>query len=115
MSVARREDPPFWKNDDESDSDDDDDGESILDRLKTSAMEIYTGSRDWSQWGWKKGKSFVYETCAHTFFVTLPFFIIIMQQQIEEQRWHHTLKVAKRDVRNIYLFIFILVYHIHYT
>ena len=106
MAVSRRDLPPYWnKNNNDSDSDDDDDDdESLIDRLKNSIKEVYNGSKEWSQYGWKKSKSFVYETCAHTFFVTLPFFIIIMQQQLEEQKWKHTLTIAKRDV-NIHIHI----------
>lgn len=100
MAVARRD---YWRRrDDESDSDDSDDEEeeeTLMERISENSKRIYEFGKGWSTWGWGKTKNGIYEICAHTFFVALPFAIVIMQQTVEEQKWEHTLKIATSDVK----------------
>eukprot|EP00486_Rosalina_sp_Unknown_P003371 CAMPEP_0201565428 /NCGR_PEP_ID=MMETSP0190_2-20130828/4543_1 /ASSEMBLY_ACC=CAM_ASM_000263 /TAXON_ID=37353 /ORGANISM="Rosalina sp." /LENGTH=126 /DNA_ID=CAMNT_0047982911 /DNA_START=70 /DNA_END=450 /DNA_ORIENTATION=+ len=100
MAVARRD---YWRRrDQDSDSDDDsedeDEEETYLERITENSKRIYEFGKGWSTWGWGKTKNGIYEICAHTFFVALPFAIIIMQQTVEEQKWDHTLKIATSDI-----------------
>lgn len=69
-----------------------------MERITENSKRVYSFARNWSTWGWGKTKNGIYEICAHTFFVALPFAIIIMQQTVDEQKWEHTLKIATSDV-----------------
>eukprot|EP01083_Nonionella_stella_P021589 59835_1 len=99
MDVARRD---FWRRrDNDSDSDDDseeEEEETMGQRIMENSKRVMSFAQSWSYWGWGKAKNGIYEICAHTFFVTLPFAIIIMQQTVEEQKWEHTLKIATSDI-----------------
>lgn len=99
MDVARRD---YWRrrdNESESDNDsDDEEDESLMERIQENSKRVLSFAKSWSYWGWGKTKNGIYEVCAHTFFVALPFAIIIMQQTVEEQKWEHTLKIATSDV-----------------
>merc|ERR1740129_2343885 len=99
MEVARRD---YWRrreNQSESDDDsDDEEEESLAERIVENSKRVLSFGKSWSYWGWGKTKNGIYEVCAHTFFVALPFAIIIMQQTVEEQKWEHTLKIATSDI-----------------
>eukprot|EP01083_Nonionella_stella_P257131 880429_1 len=100
MEVARRRD--HWRRrDDDSDSDEEseeEEEETLVERIKENSKRIMQFAQSWSYWGWGKTKNGIYEVCAHSFFVALPFAIIIMQQTVEEQKWEHTLKIATSDI-----------------
>eukprot|EP00484_Ammonia_sp_Unknown_P027361 CAMPEP_0197028758 /NCGR_PEP_ID=MMETSP1384-20130603/8370_1 /TAXON_ID=29189 /ORGANISM="Ammonia sp." /LENGTH=134 /DNA_ID=CAMNT_0042457805 /DNA_START=79 /DNA_END=486 /DNA_ORIENTATION=- len=104
MEVARRND--YWnsrRGDDDSSSDSDEEEEDVpaeplMQRVTFHTKRLLNFTTSWSSWSWGKAKNGVYEICAHTFFVALPFAIIIMQQTVEEQKWEHTLKIATTDI-----------------
>eukprot|EP00485_Elphidium_margaritaceum_P002457 CAMPEP_0202692226 /NCGR_PEP_ID=MMETSP1385-20130828/6661_1 /ASSEMBLY_ACC=CAM_ASM_000861 /TAXON_ID=933848 /ORGANISM="Elphidium margaritaceum" /LENGTH=171 /DNA_ID=CAMNT_0049347719 /DNA_START=56 /DNA_END=567 /DNA_ORIENTATION=+ len=99
MQVARNE---YWRRHEESDSDSEDEedyeSEALSTRVSFHTKRLYSFASSWSSWSWGKTKNGVYEICAHTFFVALPFAIIIMQQTLDEQKWEHTLKIATSDI-----------------
>eukprot|EP00483_Globobulimina_turgida_P007123 UN07137 len=98
MAVVRRD---YWRGDEsESDSDSDDEPEETMkERITENGKRLYEFAAGWSKWTWKHSKDKTFELCAHTFFITLPFAIVIMQHTLEDQKWEHTLNVARDEIQ----------------
>ena len=95
----RREKRERGDGEDDSDSEDEED-ETLMERVQVNGKVLYDKAADWGSWGLRKSKSVTFEFFAHTFFVTLPFAITIIQQQLDEQKWDHCKKVARQEIES---------------